>query len=404
VRRFRYRALAGASDIVAGELDAPSRVQAARMLRARSLDPLRIEEGSGSRLWELLNTDVSIGRGRRLRQRRDFAQDLAALRAAGAPLDQALAILAEGGDPCALLARRVAERTAAGAALSAALGAEPRLFDEPSVALVAAGEASGELAQALQTLAEMTELSLATRSEMLRSLTYPAALIAASLLAVALMVFHVLPSFERLFEGAGAAMPPSAQFVFDAGRLARELALPLAAALMAGAAAAGFARSTDWGRQAIDRAVLRLPVVGRLLCALDLGRALLVAGRLAAAGATADRAFELAGGTCSNAVLRHELRAAGERIREGASVAAALAPARFMSRRAVRMVAIGEASGALPRMLGEVSRMQLDAARAGIKALLGALPPCLTVLIGALVAGLIYSVLTALLSINELAL
>jgi general secretion pathway protein F len=130
---------------------------------------------------------------------------------------------------------------------------------------------------------------------------------------------------------------------------------------------------------------------------------MLVAGRLLDAGATADRAFDLASQTCTNWVFRHDLRAAAGRIRDGAAVAPSLAASRFMPERALRMIAIGEAAGSLPRMLAEVAKMQQDGARAGVKALLAALPPILTVVIGVLVAGLIYAVLTALLSINELA-
>ena len=281
--------------------------------------------------------------------------------------------------------------------------AERRIFDDASIALVTAGEASGNMAEALRTLADLTEETIATRSEMVKSLLYPAALIVAALLAIGLMIFHVLPSFEGLFAGAGEAIPASARMVFRLGHAARAAALPLAIALPFVVAAVAAAWVSKRGRQTVDLLVLRVPLFGRLVAGLDLGRAMLVAGRLLEAGSTADKAFELASQTCTNSVFRRDLHAAAGRIRDGAAVAPSLAAGRLMPERALRMIAIGEASGSLPRMLGEVSKMQQDSARAGVKALLAALPPILTVVIGILVAGLIYAVLTALLSINELA-
>jgi len=401
--RFRYRAISSVGDVVTGDLDAGSRGEAVRLLRERSLDPLSIREGTSSTLLEILNRDVAVGRNARLRLRLNFAKDLAVLREAGAPMDQALAILADGADAGAQLAHRVAQRTNSGMSLSAALRFERSTFDNAAVALVAAGEVSGDLAQALRTLAEMTEDTIATRSEMMRSLAYPAALITAALLAIGLMIFHVLPSFETLFAGSEAKIPAAAKVVFKAGHIARDSALPLGIATIVLVGLAAAAWFTERGRASVDLALLRIPGIGRLLSGLDLGRAMLIAGRLLASGTAADRAFELAGETCTNSVFRHDLGAAAVRIREGSAVAPALGAARFIPPRAVRMIAIGERSGSLPRMLGEVARMMQDSARTGIKALLAALPPVLTVVIGVLVAGLIYAVLTALLSVNELA-
>lgn len=403
MKRFRYRAISGVGDVVTGTLEAGSRNDAVRTLRQRSLDPVSLREGVSSSLLEVLNRDLAIGRDGRLRLRRDFARDLALLREAGAPLDRALAILGEGKGSDATLAQRIAQRSQSGMALSAALRLEPRLFDEASVALVAAGEASGEMAMSLRTLGELTDRTMATRSEMIRSLAYPAVLVLAALLAIGLMVFHVLPSFEALFSGAEQAIPQSARLVFAAGAYAREAAVPVGIATLVIGAAAVLAWSTENGRRAVDSALLRLPGVGRLLAGLDLARAMLIAGRLLAAGATADRAVELAAATCANTVFRRDLQTAAGRIREGTAVAPALAGVRSMPLRAVRMIAIGESSGALPRMLNEVAGMLDGTARAGVRAILSALPPVLTAIVGLLVGGLVYAVLTALLSVNELA-
>jgi type II secretory pathway component PulF len=403
MKRFGYRAIAGGGDVVTGEVAADSRMDAVRQLRQRALDPLSLSEGGRSRILDALNREVSVGMAGRLRLRRDFARDLALLREAGAPLDDALSILAVGEDPGAKLAQRIAQRSAAGLSVSEALQSERQVFDGASIALVAAGETAGDIAQALRTLADLTEASIETRSEMFKSLLYPAALVVASLLAMGLMIFHVLPSFEKLFEANPAALPRSTRLVFEVGGAARDAAPSLGILVLAAAVIMAVAWFTDQGRRMIDHMLLRTPVIGRLLSATDLGRALLIAGRLIAAGSTADTAVDLASETCTNSTFRRDLRLAAERIREGSAVADAFASARFVPNRVVRMIAIGESAGSLPRMLGEIARMQQDAARAGVNAVLAALPPILTVVMGILIAGMMYAVLTALLSVNELA-
>lgn len=401
--RFRYRAVSGAGEMVTGELDASSRADATRLLRLKSLDPISLHEGARSRLLDLLSREVLVSKRHRMQLRRDFARDLAMLRDAGAPLDEALLILAEGSDEASKLARRVAQRSATGMSLSECLATEERFFDQASIALIESGEASGNAAESLRTLADVTDTALTTRSELVKSLLYPAVLVVASLVAIGLMVFHVLPSFERLFAGSPRAAPGSAQLVFVIGRHLREAALPLGIAALVVVAALVVTWLTESGRRRIDRILLRLPVVGRLLAATELGRTLLVAGRLLAAGVIADKTIELASRTCLNSQFRSDLHAAAERIREGAGVAQALDAAPYVPERVIRMIAIGEASGALPRMLGEIARMEQDAANARIKAVVAALPPILTVVMGIVIAGLIYAVLSALLSLNELA-
>ncbi|MCP1337881.1 type II secretion system F family protein [Futiania mangrovi] len=404
MRRYRYRALTGLGDVVDGEVDAENRTDAVRQLRERALDPLRLDTGRHSPLMDLLGREVVVSRGKQLALRRDFARDLAVLRKAGAPLDQALDMIGNGTDAAARLARRVAQRSAAGEPLSRALRAEPRIFDAPSIALLEAGEASGDLAGALSTLARLTDDMIATRSETIRALLYPAALLLAALLAIGLMIFHVLPSFERIFAGSGADIPAGARAIFAIGDAVRVGALPAAGALLAAIAAGMAMRSTEAGRRTLSHWFLRLPVAGRLSAGLDLGRALLIAGRLLESGSPADRAVELAGRTCASATFRDALTHAAERIREGAGVAAALAEVPLMPPRSARMIAIGEASGTLPRMLSDVADMLKREASATLDALLRMLPPALTVAIGVLVAGLVYAILNALLSINELAL
>jgi type II secretory pathway component PulF len=355
MKRFGYRAIAGGGDVVTGEVAADSRMDAVRQLRQRALDPLSLSEGGRSRILDALNREVSVGMAGRLRLRRDFARDLALLREAGAPLDDALSILAVGEDPGAKLAQRIAQRSAAGLSVSEALQSERQVFDGASIALVAAGETAGDIAQALRTLADLTEASIETR------------------------------------------------LVFEVGGAARDAAPSLGILVLAAAVIMAVAWFTDQGRRMIDHMLLRTPVIGRLLSATDLGRALLIAGRLIAAGSTADTAVDLASETCTNSTFRRDLRLAAERIREGSAVADAFASARFVPNRVVRMIAIGESAGSLPRMLGEIARMQQDAARAGVNAVLAALPPILTVVMGILIAGMMYAVLTALLSVNELA-
>lgn len=401
--RFRYTAISPVGDVVGGEIEATDRKEALGHLRRQSLEPLTIQTGERSRLLQLLQTDIPLSRGGRLKTRRDFCADLATLRHAGAAMDEALAIIAEGRDEVAHLSRRIRVRTGSGMALSAALKSETGYFDEPSIALVAAGEVSGDLAGSLTLLSELTAETLRTRAEVRRSLLYPAALVFVSILVVLLMVFYVLPTFSDLIAESGKSVPATARAVFAVAQFLREWGGMVLGLVMLGSILAFMGLLATGRRRILDRLALRLPFLGELLAHFELGRSILVCGRLLEAGCPADEAVELAGRTCSNSVFRDDFQRAAERIREGSSARQALDGIRRLPDRAARMIGIGEKSGSLPAMMIQISSMILGAARQRLDTLVTLLPVVLTVLVGGVVAALVYSILVVLLSLNELA-
>lgn len=401
--RFRYTAVSPVGDVVGGEIEAADRRDALGQLRRQSLEPVTIQRGSQSRLSRILNTDIPLSRGGRLRAQSDFCADLALLRSAGAALDEALAILAEGRDEVAELATRVRVRTGSGLALSAALARESAHFDEPSIALVATGEVSGDLAGALTLLAELTDETLRTRADVRRSLLYPATLVFVSILVILLMLFYVLPTFAELIAESGKSVPPTASVVFAVAGFLTEWGGMFLISLVLGAFAAFALLLVTGRRRILDRIVLELPFIGKLLANFELGRSILICGRLLEAGCAADEAVDLAARTCTNSLFREDFHRAADRIREGGSAREALSGIRRLPNRAARMIGIGERTGALPAMMIQVSAMVLGAARRRLDTLVTLLPVVLTIVVGGVVAALVYSILAVLLSLNELA-
>jgi len=400
---FHYKAVAETGEAASGRIEASSRSDAARRLRDQALTPIRISENQTGRLREMLERDVHLGSGSRVKLRALFARDLSTLLSADVPMAEALDIMVGAEKDLARLSEKILTRVRSGISLADALEHEAEVFDAASIALIRGGQRSGQLAEMLLHLAEMSERSLAMKREIRSALIYPAVLVVATCVAFLMLIFYVLPNFEGLFTGFQGALPPAADFVFSAGRGVRAATPYLASGTVVIIVVLGFALQTRKGRLFAHRRVLSLPLVGPTIIAFETARLAHVLGRLLAAGAGFEGAVRLAGKGLGNQALRTSVLDAAEKIEAGGGIGEALARDGFWPDRALRLIRIGERSGSLPDMLAHIARISEDDARSRVRTLIGLIPPVLTIAIGAMVALLIFAILTALLSVNELA-
>lgn len=400
---FRYRAASPEGEAMEGVLDAPDRQMAIRQLKAMSLRPLSITEGEKSGILAALNKDISFGAGARMRTRRDFARDLSTLLSADARMAEALEIIGRERGEQGALAVKIQRRVSSGDALSEAVADEPGLFDPASVAILQSGERSGDLANALAQLAEMTDATLKLRSEILSSLAYPIALGLATAGALSLLVFFVLPSFEGLFGDADGDLPWLTVAVFEFGWIARTAAPYIGGGVLLLLAGGGIFAGTAAGRKAIDAGVLRAPIIGDLATGFKTARFAIVFGRLLASGERAERALRLTADGMGNQVFTSRLLEAADEVESGAGLASALTSAGVLPERALRLIEIGERSGRVSEISADIAAMYDLSTRERTRRILAAIPPILTVGIGLAVALLVFAVLTTLLSVNDLA-
>ncbi len=345
----------------------------------------------------LLEFDLSAGRVGP-RDLALFCHQAATLLGAGVPLLSALGLLArpERGrsGPLQRLVARVAARVSAGGNLTAALEAEPRQIPPVMARMVAAGEAGGVLVEALQRAADQFERDLTLSGKVRSALLYPAVVAAVALAVVFFMVAFVLPEFARLYGQLAVPLPVLTRLLLAASHVLRRIwyLLALAAAGLAGLAVAA-TRRPAW-RQVLDGCTLRVPVMGELARKWALARFARTLAALLRAGVTLLAALPVAAQVMDNGVLAAAAEGAAQTVRQGGLLSQALHASGQVPPMLVRMVAVGEETGALDGMLDKAAvfyEREVDVLAGRLTALL---EPAVMLVLGGLVGFVLLAALT----------
>jgi general secretion pathway protein F len=400
---YRYRALSPTGELAVGqdEADAPAEIIA--RLQAQGLIPIDANEYRPNALQRWLATDLF---GQRLVPHRDaglVAHQLATLIEAGLPLVRALETVIEALDRARLrkLLQAMLDRVRAGDSLAAATQAQ-QAFSPAFVSMIRAGEMSGALAPALVRLADLSTRAHELRETVKSALVYPVILLIVAGLSICFILGFVLPEFKPLFDSAPTALPTSTRLLMGAGEaIQRHWQL-----LLAGLAALGFAihqlaRSPRL-KPTWHLLALRTPLLRRLVLAGETARLTRTLGTLVTGGVPLSTALPITRETLNNLVIRAAVARATDRLKEGEGLSRPLARLGRFPRLAIQLIRVGEETGRLGDMLLECADIYDGELRRTIDRALALLVPCLTIGLGFVVAGIIASVLVAILSINNL--
>jgi general secretion pathway protein F len=329
---------------------------------------------------------------------------LALLLEAGVALEASLTLLAgsEGGAGTRNQAQSLLRRLRAGSGLADAMAAEGSTFSPVVVALVRAGEASGSLAPALSQIAAYLARAEAVRQSVRSALVYPAILLATAGATVLLVLLVVLPQLEPVVADAGAQLPLLTRLAFAASHLVRDGWWAMLALTGVLGLASRRVLADPGVRARVDAAVLRAPVLGLALRRAETGRFARVLGALVGGGVALPSALVLAHPVLANRVFAEAVSRIIAAVREGAGLAGPLARTGIFPELAVQMVRIGEATGRLDTILVRLSDLLEGDVQRTLDRALAMLVPVLTILLGALVAGIIASVMMAVLSVGAL--
>ncbi len=402
--QFQYRAMTGSGAVVRGVLDAPSREQVVRQLRTRGLYPIAATERGEGGLGGLLK-GLRFGNRVSLRGLAMVTQELATLLKAGLELDRALGVLVGLSEIGALKApfEGVRNRVRDGMSFAEALSADP-VFPKFYVSMVRAGEHGGALDVALQKLTDYLTRTLAIREQITSALVYPSLLLLTAGASIIIILVFVLPEFEPLFADAGKQLPTSTRIVMGVGDVLRTYGWVFLLLIIGGVAALRNALKKPAFRLKWDGFVLKWPILGKLFQSIEVERLMRTFGTLLSNGVPLPTALNLSKDVLSNSVLAAAIKDAAVSLREGERLAQRLARSKVFPAVTLDLIQIGEESGKLDEML--LRQADLDELRIKHKVdrALAMLVPVLTIALGAIVAGLIASMLVAIISVNDLAL
>lgn len=332
-------------------------------------------------------------------------RQLAVLVHAGIPLVEALTALVEQADHERLkrVLGDVKQRVNEGSSLGDALAAHPRVFADLYVNMIRAGEHSGALEVVLFRLADFTESQARLRAKILGTMAYPAAMLVIGSLVLGVLFTVVIPRVTKIFEDTRATLPWTTRWLIGFSSFVTEWWW--AALLAAAAAVWGFLRwrATPAGRARWDRFVLHVPVFGKLIRTIALGRFSRTLSTLLKSGVPLLTAMDIVRNVVGNVRLAEVIEQARDAIREGESIAAPLKRSGEFPPLVHHMVAVGERSGALEEMLANVAGAYEDQVETTVAALTSLLEPVMIVAMGGVVAFIVFSVLMPILQINTLA-
>ena len=403
--QFQYRAMTGSGAVVRGVLDAPSRDQVVRQLRTRGLFPLDASERGTGGLLGFFPKGFRKGGRVSLRGLAMATQELSTLLKAGLELDRALGILANLSDIGALRAplEAVRNRVRDGMSFAEALAADP-VFPKFYVSMVRAGEHGGSLDVTLQRLTDYLSRTMAIREQITSALVYPSILLFTAGASIIVILVFVLPEFEPLFADAGKSLPLPTQIVMGAGHAVRNYGWFVILLVVGGVIALQRALKKPAYRLQWDAFVLKWPVLGNLFAAIEVERLMRTFGTLLSNGVPIPTALNLSKDVLTNTVLSSAVRDAAVSLREGERLAQRLARSKVFPAVTLDLIQIGEESGKLDEMLLRQADLDEFRIKHKVDRALALLVPVLTITLGAIVAGLIASMLVAIISVNDLAL
>jgi len=402
-RTFSYVAIDSAGKRVKGMLTARDDGSAFERLKRDGLSPLSLR----SRTPASVKVGASDKRSKGLTEREaaEFLSDLAALLKAGADIRSALNITGGRSDrpSVRVTSRALTSAISGGDALDQAF---TRSLGKDHVfvgALVAAGEATGDLAGGLQRAADMLQSRLRLRDQLVSTLSYPAFVLLSTIVAVGVILFFVVPSLAPLVSEAGSRPPLSLSLMIGASTALRQNAVALVALTVAAAIAGGVAGAMDLLTGPLERLMLDGPA-RRTASGLVFGGFAIALGNMLSAGAPMSEALRLAVRSVRSATARARLEPVSQAVRNGQPLSNALEKVNPFPTSIIRLVVVGEASGALGTMLARAGQMEEDAAIRRIEAAGRILGPALIVLLGGMIGLMMAGLLSGVSQLGDAAL
>lgn len=399
---YAFEALSADGHTRKGTLEADSVKSARTQLRTQGLVPLSVEvvqvakAGSAGALFtrRVLGAQaLSV-----------WTRQLAGLVVSGLPLERALASLSSEAESDAernLVADLRAEVNS-GSTFARALSQHPREFSTIYVAVVGAGEQSGNLGLVLEHLAQDLEEQQVLNAKLLGAALYPAIVSLVALAIVLFLVTYVVPQVASVFAGSKRALPFLTVLMLGISDVVRSYGWLILSALLLAFVAARWALRAPELRYRFDAAWLGLPIIGRLSRSYNAARFASTLAMLAAAGVPILKALQAASDTLNNQAMRRDAQDALVAVREGAPLASALSQKKRFPGLLSMFARLGEQTGQLPVMLQRAAAQLSSEVQRRAMQLATLLEPLLIVFMGLVVMLIVLAVLLPIIQMNQL--
>tara|TARA_B100000676_G_scaffold312598_1_gene387651 strand:+ start:3803 stop:5029 length:1227 start_codon:yes stop_codon:yes gene_type:complete len=333
-----------------------------------------------------------------------FTRQMATMMKAGVPLVQAFEIVADGLEHLTMkqLVLSLKTEVESGSNFATALSKHPDQFDDLYCSLIEAGEQSGSLETMLDRVALYKEKSELLKQKIKKAMKYPATVIVAAVIVTAILLLKVVPVFEELFAGFGAELPAFTVFVINLSKGLQENFLLILMCIIG--FVFGFSalkKRSEAFRNALDRLVLKLPIVGDLAFKSTIARYARTLSTTFAAGVPLIDALDACAGATGNVVYRNAVLQVKDDVSTGQQLQFSMRSTGVFPAMALQMTAIGEESGALDAMLEKVAIYYEDEVDNAVDGLTSMMEPLIMSVLGVLIGGLIIAMYLPIFQLGE---
>ncbi|MFT3896982.1 MAG: type II secretion system F family protein [Thermomonas sp.] len=321
-----------------------------------------------------------------------FSRQLATMMKSGVPIVASLEIIAGGQKNPKFkdLINTLRSDIEGGSSIYEALSKHPVQFDELYRNLVKAGESAGVLDTVLDTIATYKENIEALKGKIKKALFYPAMVIAAAILVSAILLVFVVPQFEEVFRGFGADLPAFTKFIIGISNFMVKFWW-LIALIVGGTIAAFifFKKRSPAFSHFLDRMILRVPVIGKIMHEAALARFARTLAVTFAAGVPLVEALDSVAGATGNTVYENAVKRVRDDVSVGYPVNMAMKQTGLFPHMVIQMTAIGEEAGALDTMLYKVAEFYEQEVNNAVDALASLIEPIIVVILGVIVGSMV---------------
>ena len=393
---FTFRGTNRSGATVTGEQTAASKAELANTLRRQQINVTKMsEKGKEFSL-------PTFGGGVDAKELAVFTRQFSVMIDAGLPLVQCLEILANQQENKVFQKVLTGTRAAVegGSTLSASMRQFDKVFDPLYVNLVEAGEAGGILDTILQRLATYIEKNVKLKRAVKSAMVYPIVVLSVAAAVIILLLWKVVPIFATLFAGLGVSLPLPTRIVIGLSNfIGSYFGLFILVAAIAGVVGIKVWYGTPVGRMAIDRTLLKLPLIGILLRKIAVARFTRTLGTLISSGVPILEALDITARTAGNAVIEKALFQVRKALEAGRNLSEPLTESGVFPGMVTQMIGVGEQTGAMDAMLQKIADFYEDEVDAAVKDLLAAMEPLMIVVLGLVVGGIVISMYLPLFSL-----
>ncbi|MBI3602038.1 MAG: type II secretion system F family protein [Candidatus Omnitrophica bacterium] len=397
---YRYITRDQEGTSVTGKMAADNESMIIAELRKRNLIIINIEEEKSS---ASKSTTPKTLKGKRVKSEDIvvFTRQFATMVDAGIPILQALEALGEQTiNPTFKRAiGGIREDIQLGTSLSDAFARHPKIFDQLYVNMLRVGEAGGILTVILDRVGTYLEKSEKLKQKIQAAMIYPAVVVSMAMLITTVLIIKVVPTFATIYDSLGQKLPLMTQMLINFSKFMQQQFLVFFGTIVV--IVVGFIRyrRTEKGRLYTDALALRLPIFGDLVCKVSVSRFSRTFATLSQSGVAILETLDIVGKTCGNRVIELLVDEIKTSVREGESIAVPLSKSKAFPPMVTRMIAIGEKSGQMEKMLSKVAEFYDEQVDTAVEGLTKLIEPLIIAFLGIVVGFIVVALFMPILNL-----